>query len=207
MNILVILGHPGPGSFNHAIAQSVCETLKNNDHEVIFHDLYQERFDPLLPAKEIAETGQTPAAIRNHCEELTSADGIVVVHPNWWGQPPAIIKGWIDRVIRPNVAYRFEEGDNGEGIPVGLLKANRALILNTSNTPALREQQVFGDPLEVLWKMCIFDLCGVPHVRRRMFNVICTSTLAQREQWLAEAVALTAELFPKSTKRKKVTKK
>ena len=96
------------------------------------------------------------------------------------------------------VAYRFEEEDNGEGIPIGLLKARLALILNTSNTPTPREQKVFGDPLETLWKMCIFDLCGVSHVHRRMFNIICTSTMAQREKWLAEAVALTEELFPNS---------
>jgi len=198
MNILVILGHPDPDSFNHAIARSVCKTLENSNHEVIFHDLYQERFDPLLPAEEIAETGPVPAVIRNHCEELQSADGLVIVHPNWWGQPPAILKGWIDRVIRPGVAYRFEEEDNGEGIPIGLLKARLALILNTSNTPTPREQKVFGDPLETLWKMCIFDLCGVSHVHRRMFNIICTSTMAQREKWLAEAVALTEELFPNS---------
>jgi len=54
-----------------------------------------------------------------------------VVHPNWWGQPPAILKGWIDRILRPGVAYQFLEGDAGEGVPVGLLKAETALIFNT----------------------------------------------------------------------------
>lgn len=202
MNILVILGHPNPGSFNHAIAHTVCETLEKNDHAVIFHDLYREGFDPLLPAEEIPEKGPMPNAIQKHCEELATADGIVIVHPNWWGQPPAILKGWIDRIIRPGVAYRFEEDDGGEGIPIGLLKAGQALILNTSNTPTVREQQVFGDPLEMLWKMCIFDLCGIRNVRRRMFNVICTSTMRQREEWLTEAAGLTAALFPKPTEMK-----
>jgi putative NADPH-quinone reductase len=65
------------------------------------------------------------------------------------------LKGWIDRVIRPGVAYRFVDGDSGEGVPVGLLKAKAALVLNTSNTPDDREQSAFGDPLEVLWKRCI----------------------------------------------------
>ena len=54
-------------------------------------------------------------------------------------QPPAILKGWIDRVMRPGVAYEFLEGDSGEGVPNGLLKAKTALVFNTSNTPEDRE--------------------------------------------------------------------
>jgi len=196
MNILVVLGHPDPNSFNHAMAAVVVETLQSRGHDVAFHDLYAEGFDSHLPKEELRSDGAVPALIQKHCDELQAADGIVVVHPNWWGQPPAILKGWIDRVIRPGVAYRFEEHDSGEGVPVGLLKAQAALVLNTANTPAEREQAVFGDPLEAIWKCCIFDLCGVHNVHRRMFGVIVTSTESQRRQWLSEVRALTLELFP-----------
>jgi len=74
-----------------------------------------------------------PELIKRHCEEFGQADGIIIIHPNWWGQPPAILKGWIDRVIRTGIAYEFKEGDSGEGIPKGLLKAGAAMIFNTSN--------------------------------------------------------------------------
>lgn len=83
--ILVILGHPDPNSFNHAIARTVCDTLQALDRRVAFHDLYAEGFDPLLPAAEIPEQGELPEDIRQHCRELAAADGIVVVHPNWYG--------------------------------------------------------------------------------------------------------------------------
>ena len=122
--------------------------------------------------------------IQRHCEEIANADGIIIVHPNWWGQPPAILKGWVDRVIRPGVAYEFLEGDSGEGVPRGLLKAQTALIYNTSNTEAQREKNIFGDPLEMIWKNCVFSLCGVNNFHRRMFNVIVTSTAKQRKNWL-----------------------
>ncbi|MDQ1238774.1 MAG: hypothetical protein QG577_959 [Thermodesulfobacteriota bacterium] len=197
MDILVILGHPNPHSFNHAIASVVRETAQDNGHRVIFHDLYAEQFDPLLPRTEIPEYGLVPEDIQRHCEELRSSDGIVIVHPNWWGQPPAILKGWVDRVVRPGIAYRFDEGDTGDGVPVGLLKAEAALVLNTSNTPDDREQSAFGDPLELLWKRCIFSLCGVHIFRRRMFNVIVTSTHAQRQSWLNDTRQLVTELFPR----------
>lgn len=197
MNILIILGHPDPHSFNHALADAVHRELRALGHRVICHALCAERFDPYLPAGEIPENGKVPPLIRRHCRELQSADGIVIVHPNWWGQPPAVLKGWIDRVFRPGVAYRFEEGDSGEGVPVGLLRAKAALILNTSNTPDRRERRVFGDPLERLWKDCIFGLCGVRCVRRRTFNVVVTSTAAQRRAWLAESRRLARRLFPR----------
>jgi len=186
MKISVILGHPKRGSFNHAIAGTVVRTLKTNGHEVAFHDLYQEAFDPVLPDVELPKGAVVPALIMRHCDEIAAADGIVIVHPNWWGQPPAIVKGWIDRVIRPGVAYEFKEGDSGEGIPVGLLRAKSALIFNTSNTEAQREQEVFGDPLERIWKDCIFGLCGVKQVNRRTFGVMVMSTEQQREAWLDE---------------------
>lgn len=196
MNILVILAHPNRDSFGHAIANAVGDTAQRDGHRVILHDLCAERFEPCLPAEEVPEDARVPPAIRAHCEELQAADGIVIVHPNWWGQPPAILKGWIDRVIRPGVAYRFLETDKGEGVPIGLLKAKAALVLNTSNTPRDRELAVFGDPLETLWKNCLFGLCGVRDFRRRMFSVVVTSSPEQRRAWLEEVVSLTSTAFP-----------
>lgn len=196
MQISVILAHPGQQSFNHAIAQAAVEVLAQNGHAVRFHDLYAEGFDPVLTAAEIARDAELPPAIAGHCREIATADGIVIVHPNWWGQPPAILKGWVDRVIRPGVAYRFDEGDGGEGIPIGLLRAGAALVFNTSNTPEGREREVFGDPLERLWKDCIFDFCGVKTFHRRMFSVMVTSSGQQRRDWLAEVQSATAAHFP-----------
>jgi len=196
MDITVILAHPHYGSFNHAIADTVAAALREAGHTVTFHDLYRERFDPVLPFEEIPRNASLPPDIARHCREIASADGIVIVHPDWWGMPPAILKGWIDRVLRPGVAYRFTETDSGEGVPDGLLAARAVLVLNTSNTPAERERVVFGDPLERIWKDCITSFCGIPVFRRRMFGVIVTSTEEQRKAWLAEAYEITREMFP-----------
>lgn len=195
MRILIVLAHPNPKSFNHAVASAVRDEMLRCGHDVAFHDLYAEQFDPLLAPGEIPEDGSVPEAIRSHCENLISADGIVIVHPNWWGQPPAIMKGWIDRVFRPGVAYRFEEGDSGEGTPIGLLKAKAAVILNTSDTEEMREQIVFGDSLDAIWRRCIFGLCGVQSFHRRIFRVVVTSTARQRAAWIEEAKRLCRTAF------------
>ena len=186
MKISLILAHPDKQSFNAAIAKCCHETLLASGHTVYFHDLYSEDFDALLPAHEIARITELSSKLKIHCNEIASADGIIVVHPNWWGQPPAILKGWIDRVFRPGIAYEFIEGDAGEGVPVGLLNAKSALVFNTSNTESSREIHVFKDPLETIWKNCIFDLCGVHDFYRRMFNVVVTSSEKERIDWVKE---------------------
>lgn len=200
MKLSVILAHPDPESFNRAIAQTVIGRLEANGHNIRFHDLYDENFEALLPGEEIRQEATLPPGIRIHCREIAEAEGIIIIHPNWWGQPPAILKGWIDRVIRPGIAYEFLEGDSGEGIPKGLLCAKAALVFNTSNTLPEREKTVFGDPLEMIWKNCVFGLCGVPSFYRRTFSVIITSSKRQRRQWLREVKAMIDLVFPNEDK-------
>ena len=196
MNILLVLGHPAAESFNRAIADECYETLLAAGHVVWYHDLHAEGFDPMLQSAEVPRDAMLDDVLQRHCEELVAADGIVIVHPNWWGQPPAILKGWVDRVFRPGVAYRFDEGDSGEGIPFGLLKAKTAVVLNTGNTSVEREIGVFGDPLDNLWRNCIFGLCGVIDTKRLLFTTVVTSTLEERKDWLRQSSELIAETFP-----------
>ncbi len=198
VKVLVILAHPNPSSFNHAIANAAVDTLRINKHDVTFHDLYKENFDAILPAVEVTEEAVISPVIKKYCGELACAEGIIIVHPNWWGQPPAILKGYVDRIVRPGIAYKFKEGDGGEGIPVGLLKADYALVFNTSNTQHEREMLTFGDPLEIIWKNCIFGLCGVQHFYRRTFGVVVTSTAEERSAWLAEVQDTVGRYFPSS---------
>jgi putative NADPH-quinone reductase len=105
------------------------------------------------------------------------------------------MKGWIDRVFRPGVAYRFLEGDNGEGVPVGLLRTQTAVVFNTSNTPPEREMQEFGDPLERIWRKCILEFCGVKNILRQTFSVVVTSTPEQRAAWLGEVEEIVSAHF------------
>lgn len=196
MKISVILAHPNKKSFNHAIAKAAVDALRQNGHELFFHDLYEEQFDPILESHEIPKDSLLSPEIKKHCEEISEAAGIIIIHPNWWGQPPAILKGWVDRIMRPGVAYEFLENDKGEGVPIGLLKAKSAIIFNTSNTESKREKKVFGDPLEAIWKNCIFDLCGVKSFYRRMFSTVVISSEEQRAEWLKEVEQTIDKYYP-----------
>jgi putative NADPH-quinone reductase len=196
MNILIVVAHPNTGSFNHAIAHAAADAARAEGHTVVLHDLYAEQFDPLMLAEEFPKDAPLPPQVARHCEDLRAADGLVIAHPNWWGQPPAILKGWIDRVVRPGVAYEFRAGDGGEGVPVGLLKLRAALVFNTANTPPERETTLFGDPLDAIWMKCVFGLCCVPNAERRVFSVVIVSTAGERAAWLDEVRAAVRNRFP-----------
>jgi len=190
MKIFVLLGHQRQESFCHAIAAAAVEELESAGHTVIYHDLYAEKFDPILPDDEIPKGAYLDPVIRRHCEELITAEGYVVVHPNWWAMPPAILKGWLDRVLRQGVAYEF----TAQGVN-GLLKGRKAVVFTTSNTPREDELKLFGDPLENLWKTCVFNFCGVEDFLRRNFESIIMSTPEERTQWLDEVRQIIRKRF------------
>ncbi len=199
MKISLILGHPRKDSFCHAIADTAATTLRANGHLVAFHDLYREGFNPLVAAEESLTRVSDDPLVEQHCAELRGAEGLIVVHPNWWGQPPAILKGWIDRVIRPGVAYQLAVGaDGARTTHVGLLRVRTALVFNTSDSPFEVEQTRFGNTLGVLWKTYIADLSGIPDVKRILFSVMQTSTPERRAAWLGEVRTVVSADFPMS---------
>ncbi len=183
MKVLVVLGHPNGGkSFNRAIAEKVCRTLRELGHEPVFHDLYAENFDPILPfQEETLPIEQRPATIQSYIQDVKEARGIVFIHPNWWGTPPAILKGWIDRVFRAGFAYSF----SAEGV-VPHLADKIAQVFTTSNTPRDIELSVYHDPLENFWKTIVFGLTGCQSFERRNFEPIIMSCDAERADWLQE---------------------
>ena len=183
VKVSIILSHPSPGSFNHAIATAASETLQARGVVVALHDLYAEQFDPIYTAAELPRDAALPAVIEQHCRELGEADGVVIIHPNYWSRPPAMLCGWVDRVIRPGRAYRFVPDGKGGARPEGLLKVKTAIVFTTANTPDEIDQSVYGNPLEIHWAKVVFGLCGVPCVRRSFSSVI-TSTPEQRAAWL-----------------------
>ena len=168
MKASVIIAHPYSSSFNHAIYKRIISVLEAEGVEVFCHDLYEEGFNPVMTVGELMDSAL-----------------LFFVHPNWWGQPPAILKGYVDRVIRPPYAYDMPEGALS-GLPVAKLNGKYGIVYNTSNTEAERENGYFGDPLENIWKQCTFGFCGVEKFHRRMFRIVSESTDEVRKNWLMQ---------------------
>lgn len=186
MNVSVIVSHPNSGSFNHALANTCADSFRAQGHAVSFHDLHAEGFDPVYGVGESVRDAVLPPLVLKHVEEIEKADALVLVHPNFWSRPPAMMCGWADRVLRAGRAYRFVPDGKGGARPEGLLKLKFALVVNTANTPQEREVAALGDPLAQHWGKVVFGLCGVSRVERMVFSPVIVSTPEQRANWLGE---------------------
>jgi len=191
MKIVEILCHPRPGSFNLALAATARQTLQSMGHEVLLHDLYREGFDPVLAAPELARSISLDSLVQTHCSELSASDGLLVFHPDWWGQPPAMLKGWVDRVFRQGVAYDNDGEDFGERKWSPLLKGKKGLVFCTSDA---RENDA-PDTLETLWTRSILGRCGMKSACFVIKDMTRTDT-ASRRQWLEFMVGTITEWFP-----------
>lgn len=185
--VLIVTAHPDPNSFTVALARRMATAAEAAGAAVVFHDLYRTDFDPRLSSAEARGQPAEDSLVLAHIQDLLRADVFVAVHPNWWGGPPALLKGWIDRVFAPGAAYDFEKKIDDGGLPIPLLRTRAALIVNTSNTAEDREATVFGDPLDRMWRDCLLGFCGVQQVDRWVLRILATSTPDQRAAWLAEA--------------------
>lgn len=191
MNVMIVVCNSHEESFNHAIADRVKNVYEREANHIFYHDLYKEGFDGVLPQNEIdaRTTDGLDEYVVKTCDELLASDIVVVIHPNWWGMPPGLLKGWIDRIFRRGVAYRFDPF----GRSIGLLTGKKGIVFNTSNTPEETEMKLYGDPLENLWKNCVFGMCGITDFKRKNFYGVVRSTEKERAVWLNQVQDLITE--------------
>ena len=197
MKVSIILGHPTPGSFNHAIVATAEAALRASGHDVrITISIARIRSGPAVGRD--PEGRVLPPEIEAHCQEIGEADGIIIVHPNYWSAPPAILRGWVDRVLRPGRAYNFVPDGQGGAKPVGLLKARSGLVFTTANTPHEKEVAAVRRPArDALAQGGVRPLRRARRPERWDFSPVIVSTPEQREAWLNEVCAAVAQYFPR----------
>jgi NAD(P)H dehydrogenase (quinone) len=122
--IFLIYGHYNDNSFNSAIKKEFIEEAELKGNKVDVVDLYKEKFDPVF-------AGESPdEVVLDHRKRIEQSDIIVLVAPIWNFRMPAIVEGWIDKVLAPPWAYRFKKLWGNYGYPIGNLKNKKAVIYN-----------------------------------------------------------------------------
>jgi NAD(P)H dehydrogenase (quinone) len=129
---VVVLGHPAPGSFNHAIAERYCSTVRDCGQQVMLRDLYELGFDPRLYAdhRPGRQTNILSGDAAGEMGMLRNADAIVFVYPLWFGMPPAMIKGYVDRVL----GHVLTPNDIAKHVPDYFLAGRHFATFSTSAT-------------------------------------------------------------------------
>ncbi|REC57299.1 flavodoxin family protein [Rhodosalinus sediminis] len=133
MRALVVHCHPRQGSFTAAVRDTVIGRLHAAGAEVRLIDLYAEAFDPVLGPGEHAGYARVPenrAGVEAHVAHLEWCDTLIFVYPTWWYGLPAMLKGWLDRVLLPGSAFVLPEGE-GETIRPGLTHVRRLAVFTT----------------------------------------------------------------------------
>jgi NAD(P)H dehydrogenase (quinone) len=192
MNALIVYAHPNPHSFNWAILEVVDSTLRERGHTTRIHDLYQMQCRAVLDGEDLLRNwrGDLPSDTRREQDAVRWAHTLVFIYPIWWFGPPAILKGWIDRVFTRKFAFDF--GPTGMK---GLLTHEKALILNTlGGDEATYRRQRWHELLVRPMAEGILGACGVHDVTHRAFYQVPTVTQAKRQAMLEEVRALAATL-------------
>lgn len=136
MQVVVVLAHPNSDSFSHAVADRACAGLRGAGHQVQVLDLYAVGFRAAMSLDDhVAYHGDHPAIdpmVAEHSALVVGTDALVFVYPTWWSSLPAILKGWLERVMVPGVAFVFN--DNGKVRP-GLTNVRHIVGISTYGSP------------------------------------------------------------------------
>ena len=133
MRALVVYCHPRPESFTAAVRDVVLEKLNTAGAEVRLIDLYDRNFDPILCADQhcnYEDLESDRSAIAPDIADVAWCDTLIFVYPTWWYGMPAMLKGWLDRVLLPGVAFTMPSKD-GEGIGRGLTHITQLGVFTT----------------------------------------------------------------------------
>jgi NAD(P)H dehydrogenase (quinone) len=144
LRVLYLYCHPLADSFHAAIRARALAGLSRAGHAVDLLDLYAEGFDPVLRAegrRSYHDTAANLADIADYARRLTAAEGLVVQFPVWSFGPPAMLKGFVDRVFVPGVAFDISDPGNVRRV----LGYRRLAGITTYGRPWTRALAV-GDP-------------------------------------------------------------
>lgn len=165
MKTLIVYAHPNHRSLSYAFLQKTLQGLNENpsSNEVQVLDLYAESFDPLLVFNEQKRRRDMhlDPELEKYRNQLLWADRLVFVYPIWWGRPPAMLLGYIDRMFAANFAYR----DKGGLLPEGLLKGKTVVCVSTMKGPPLYPLLILNNAHKSLMRKALFRYVGIKKVK------------------------------------------
>ncbi len=194
---LVVYAHPNPASYNHAVKEKVQSVLESEGYQVSVRDLYQLKFDPILTGEDFQgiKTGNPKADVKAEQAFIKEAGLLVFVFPIWWFNMPAVLKGYIDRVLSYGFGYTFDAATHE---PKGLLNGKKVIILNTTGGPQeAYEKNGLKDALAKTIDAGNFEFCGLKVIWHKYFYAVPGKPREELSALLEQA----ADEFRKALKR------
>lgn len=194
MDICCVTAHPDAESLTAAAAARIISTAREHGTSIRVIDLYKEGFDPLLSLPELRRKFPFDSQTQQYIQMLQESSLIVLVYPEWWGGPPAILKGFLERTLRPEIAYGFTV-EAGHSTAYGLWqdKSLQPVICSDSSVEAATERA------DCLFSS-ISDFCSVKLLTPQVFAPVYGTSSKQRREWLAKIESYFAELIQYSAR-------
>jgi putative NADPH-quinone reductase len=179
--VAILQGHPDPagGHLCHALADAYAEGAAAAGHRVLRVEIAQLDV-PVLRDRAAFETGELPPSLAPAKDAILAADHVVLVFPLWLGTMPALVKAFLEQVIRPGVAFNYEK----TGIRK-LLTGRSAHIVVTMSMPALAYRLFFLSHGVAGLRRNILKFAGLSPVRSTMFGMVLAASERTRKGWLA----------------------
>ena len=189
-SVLIINAHPRKESFCGALAESYRKGAEESGADVKLVHLIDLEFDPILKTKNTQSDNLEEDILRIQ-KEISNADHLVFVYPNWWGTYPALLKGFFDRFFTSGFAFRYRKNSN---LPEKLLTGKSARVIVTMDTPLWYYSIGYKKPGHNSIKRSVLGLCGISPVRITAFSPIRHSTPEKRKKWLNKVYQLGRKL-------------
>ena len=182
MNVLVINGHPRNDSLSGSLVNAYLEGARSAGVQVNYLKLGELSFN-LHVITESPRDQELESDITGAQKLIAAADHLVFVYPTWWGTMPALLKGFLDRVLTPGFAFEHIEGGTGYA---PLLNGKSAHIITTMDSPKWVYRFIYRSPGHNAMRRATLEFCGIKPVRILSFGPVRKSTVAQREQWIQQ---------------------
>jgi len=180
MRTLIIMGHPDKNSFSKKIADEYERGALEKGSEVRRVNLIDLRFDPILRQGYRVIQPLEPDLLEMQ-NLIKWCNQIVFVYPIWWSAPPAILKGFLDRVLLPSFAFKYrEDSDLWDKLLVG----RRGRIIVTSDAPVWFLYLNYFHPAVNMMKKAVLEFCGISPVSVTSFGGIKNTDQKKREEIL-----------------------
>jgi NAD(P)H dehydrogenase (quinone) len=179
MRWYILLAHPNPDSFNHAVCRAFVRGLDDAKAPSDINDLYATGFNPIMAGddfNQFSDKGMLPADVLAEQAKVGLADCLALIYPIWWNEAPAILKGWIDRVLSKGWAYDV----TADGEFSALLKLKKVIIFNTADNPTeLLEEAGLNHATRLTKDAGTFGFCGVDTVEHYILGNVGTDEAAR----------------------------
>lgn len=185
LRVLVVLGHPRTDSLCAAAACAYAEGARQAGATVSELFLAHLEFDPHVWHASPERQPLEPDLARAR-RQVEQADHLVFVYPTWWGTMPALLKGFLDRLLTPGWAFRFHaDGKHWDR----LLAGRTAELITTMDTPPLVHRLCNRRPGHHAMRRATLGFCGIRTTRETVFGPVTLSGEAQRSRWMRRARA------------------